>query len=103
MSPDIVSAHPQESLSMPAALEWLRWVRALWRRALQLSHRQPRRLRLCESLPLGERRFVAVVEFENSRFLLGGTSASMVLLARLEGNSTSGKIQPILTSEQEER
>jgi len=50
---------------------------------LCLSRRKPRRLRLCESLPLGERRFVAVVEFERSRFLLGGTSASLVLLARL--------------------
>ena len=62
----------------------------LWRRArvwcertLRLRLRQPRRLRLCESLPLGERRFVAVVEFERSRFLLGGTSGSLVLLARL--------------------
>lgn len=59
-----------------------------WRRArdrmLRLSRRAPRRLRLCESLPLGERRFVAVVEFEHARFLLGGTSASLVLLARLE-------------------
>ena len=70
-------------------------LRDLWRRAracgqymsrlsrLCLSRRRPRRLRLCESLPLGERRFVAVVEFERSRFLLGGTSASLVLLARL--------------------
>jgi hypothetical protein len=67
----------------------------LWRRARarartmangirQVSRRSPRRLRLCESLPLGERRFVAVVEFEQSRFLVGGTSASLVLLARLE-------------------
>jgi flagellar biogenesis protein FliO len=62
-----------------------------WRRAytavkriLQI-HRQPRRLRLCESLPLGDRRFVAVVEFEQSRFLVGGTAGSLVLLAKLEG------------------
>lgn len=58
-------------------------VHALWQRILSLSRRAPRRLRLCESLPLGERRFVAVVEYEESRFLLGGTSASLVLLARL--------------------
>jgi flagellar biogenesis protein FliO len=57
--------------------------RAWWERILRLGRRPPRRLRLCESLPLGERRFVAVVEFEQSRFLLGGTSASLVLLARL--------------------
>jgi len=63
----------------------------LWRRVLELvgrflSRRQrPGRLRLSENLQLGERRFVAVVEFEQSRFLLGGTPASLVLLARLEG------------------
>jgi hypothetical protein len=57
---------------------------AFARRILRLGRRAPRRLRLCESLPLGERRFVAVVEFEHSRFLLGGTAASLVLLARLE-------------------
>jgi len=39
---------------------------------------------LCESLPLGERRFVAVVEFDRERFLLGGTASSLVLLSRLE-------------------
>ena len=51
---------------------------------LRLGRRPARRLRLCESLPLGERRFVAVVEFEQSRFLVGGTTAALVLLARLE-------------------
>jgi hypothetical protein len=54
-----------------------------WERVLRLGRRAPRRLRLCESLPLGERRFVAVVEFETERFLVGGTPSSMVLLSRL--------------------
>jgi flagellar biogenesis protein FliO len=54
-----------------------------WKRLLRLRLHPPRRLRLCESLPLGERRFVAVVEFERVRFLVGGTSASLVLLAQL--------------------
>lgn len=60
-----------------------RHARVWWARMLRFRLRQPRHLRLCESLPLGERRFVAVVEFEHSRFLLGGTTASLVLLARL--------------------
>ena len=66
---------------------WRR-LRVLWRSLLRISRRTPRRLRLCESLPLGERRFVAVVEFEQTRFLLGGTSASLVLLARLETDAS---------------
>jgi flagellar biogenesis protein FliO len=57
---------------------------ALWERLLRLGRRAPRRLRLCESLPLGDRRFVAVVEFDRERFLVGGTSSSLVLLSRLE-------------------
>jgi len=57
--------------------------RALWRWVTGLSRQAPRRLRLCASLPLGERRFVAVIEFEKSRFLVGGTSSSLVLLADL--------------------
>ena len=48
-----------------------------WRR------RPARQLRLCETLSLGERRFVAVVQFEQQRFLLGGTGNSIALLACL--------------------
>jgi hypothetical protein len=75
-----------------ASSEWREGIRAWWQRIRQLSRRTPRQLRLCESLPLGERRFVAVVQFEQSRFLLGGTSASLVLLAQL-GNG-DGEVNP---------
>ena len=61
-----------------------RWLGAWWERVLRISRRTPKGLRLCESLPLGERRFVAVVEFEKARFLVGGTASSLVLLSRLE-------------------
>jgi flagellar biogenesis protein FliO len=66
-------------------------LRMTQRLTARMTRRAPRRLLLCESLPLGERRFVAVVEFERARFLLGGTSASLVLLARLdEGSQKKG-------------
>ncbi len=71
--------------------------RVWWARMLRFRLRQPRHLRLCESLPLGERRFVAVVEFEHSRFLLGGTAASLVLLARL--GKAPGEVQEETQSE----
>jgi hypothetical protein len=86
---DVASATPEAS---PAQSDLWRRARACWERILRFSRRAPRRLRLCESLPLGERRFVAVVEFERSRFLVGGTSASLVLLARLE--TATDKIAP---------
>lgn len=63
---------------------WLQRARALWQKVLRVSRPTPKRLHLSESLPLGERRFVAVIEFERWRFLVGGTSASLVLLARLD-------------------
>jgi flagellar biogenesis protein FliO len=62
---------------------WTGRLAAFWRRMLRASRREAKRLRLLESLPMGERRFVAVVEFERERFLLGGTAGSLVLLARL--------------------
>jgi flagellar biogenesis protein FliO len=63
-----------------------------WRHLVRITIRQPRRLRLCESLPLGDRRFVAVIEFEKSRFLVGGTSSSLALLARLSNESVSAPV-----------
>jgi flagellar biogenesis protein FliO len=72
-----------------------RWALSWWQSLLRISRRAPRRLRLCESLPLGDRRFVAVVEFDQARFLVGGTPASLVLLARLESNR-SGVSAPIV-------
>jgi hypothetical protein len=71
-----------EALRVSPNTFWLR-VLALGERILRLNRRAPRRLRLCESLALGERRFVAVVEFETARFLVGGTPSSVVLLSRL--------------------
>jgi len=63
-------------------------LRSLWGSVRQLKRRRAKTLRLCDSLSLGERRFVAVVEYANSRFLLGGTSASLVLLAQLPDRPT---------------
>jgi flagellar biogenesis protein FliO len=63
-----------------------RWLIWLWERVLRISQKTPKGLRLCESLPLGDRRFVAVVEFERERFLVGGTPSSLVLLSRLENS-----------------
>jgi hypothetical protein len=67
---------------------------ALWRRMRRMSLRSEKRLRLCENLPLGERRFVAVVEFGSERFLLGGTASSLVLLARLAGEASQADAEP---------
>ncbi|HXX01417.1 MAG TPA: flagellar biosynthetic protein FliO [Candidatus Acidoferrales bacterium] len=46
-------------------------------------------LKVCESVSLGEKRFVAVVQVEHERFLIGGAPTSVSMLARLEPESFS--------------
>jgi flagellar biogenesis protein FliO len=56
------------------------WLMALGRR----WHARPsRQLRLRETLALGERRFLAVVEFERQKFLIAGTGSSVAMLTAL--------------------
>ena len=53
-------------------------------RSIWFGHRQrPRELQLCETLSLGERRFVGVIQYRKQRFLVGGTSSNIALLAQL--------------------
>lgn len=59
----------------------------LWQRLFFIGPRRTKSLRLAETLPLGERRFVAVIEFEQMRFLIGGTPSSLSLLAQLDAKA----------------
>jgi len=43
----------------------------------------PRRLRVCESVSLGEKRMVAIIQCEGQKLLIGGGASSVSLLARL--------------------
>jgi len=49
--------------------------------------RHERSLRLCDSLALGEKRFITVVECEHHRFLLGVTGQSISLLHTLDSEA----------------
>jgi len=53
--------------------------------------RPQRRLRLCENLQLGDRRFLSVVEFGHQKFLVGGTASSLAMLAVLPGSQPPEK------------
>jgi flagellar biogenesis protein FliO len=50
-----------------------------------------KRLRLSETLPLGEKRFVALVSVEGREFLIGGGASGVSLLAQLGKSAESGK------------
>ena len=70
-------------------------------RALQICHaklgelwharRKGRALLVKETAGLGERRFVAVVQFERQRFLIGGSPSSVTLLAMLPDEEATGE------------
>jgi len=72
-----------DNLEKPQAMMGARWWEWIRSGLAARARRAPRRLRLRESLALGEKRFVAVIEFETQRFLVGGGAASVNLLARL--------------------
>jgi flagellar biogenesis protein FliO len=76
-----------------------RTISAAWRWPVAITHlydavrdalrrvkvrRRVRSLRVCETLSLGERRLLLIVQFERRRFLIGATNQSISLLDRLD-------------------
>jgi flagellar biogenesis protein FliO len=61
--------------------------------------RRERKMRLCETLSLGERRFLALVLVERQKFLVGGSGSSVALLARLPSEPDSAQSTEIESQE----
>jgi flagellar biogenesis protein FliO len=80
----ISTVNTQSWQSSPLASLW-----ELLRRASATVRiqRRERRLRLLETLPLGEKRLIAVLEFEEQRFLVAATPNSVSLLQTLPPNA----------------
>jgi flagellar biogenesis protein FliO len=74
----------------------LRWLLA---RGRSWGSHPARQLRLRETLALGERRFIAVVEFERQKFLIAGTGSSVAMLAALPNEGGQEPWQPGATRE----
>ena len=55
------------------------------------SQRHKNKMRLCETLSLGDKRFLAVVRVEQQKFLVGGAGNSVALLAELHGRTRQGR------------
>ena len=60
-----------------------------------------RKLRLCESLSFGEKRFIAVVEYGQRKFLLAGTPQNISLLQRLDEDAGRTDQEAALEMERE--
>jgi flagellar biogenesis protein FliO len=55
-----------------------------WTQHKLKSHQVKKRLRVCESVSLGDKRFIAVIQVDEEQFLVGGSSSSVSTLAHLE-------------------
>jgi flagellar biogenesis protein FliO len=56
---------------------------AVWKNSLgRVACRRERRLQLCETVSLGERRLVALIQLDNQPLLVGVTGSSITLLAQ---------------------
>jgi flagellar biogenesis protein FliO len=61
--------------------------------------RKPRSMRLRETLPLGDRKYLALVEVDGHRFLVGAAGNSLSLLARL---SLPAETSEVLSREEDD-
>src|ERR1700733_9579919 len=57
-----------------------------WLHARNATRSNTRRLRVAETVSLGEKRFVAVVQVDGRHFLLAGGPTNIALLAQLDAN-----------------
>jgi hypothetical protein len=85
------SATAMETLSIPRQVQWIRW-QAIGSEALtrawsflhaRYKSSTTKRLHVSETISLGEKRFVAIVNVEGREFLIGGGVSGMSLLAQL--------------------
>ncbi len=74
-----------------AAATCHRWLLA--KRKAQMSSK---RLRVVETVSLGEKRFVAMLHVDGAHFLIGGGANGVSLLATLQPGSESGRFAEVL-------
>ena len=80
-----MEAHVASEAAPPPWVAGTQVLKNLWQWARNaVKPRKVRRLRVCETVSLGERRFVAVIEYNRQEFLVGGSGNSLELLARLQ-------------------
>jgi hypothetical protein len=82
---------------MPALIE--KGIAALtqawsWYQQRTKAQRKTRKLRVCESVQLGDKRFVALIQADGQRFLIGGTSSSVSVLATLPSRKNFRSLLP---------
>jgi flagellar biogenesis protein FliO len=64
------------------------WGALKWIMQRARAQQSRKNLRVCETVSLGEKRFVAVVQVDEERFLIGGSASAVSLLTRLPETKT---------------
>ena len=69
-----------------------------WVERARLAQHAARRMRVTETISLGEKRFVSILQVDGAQFLIGTTATSVQLLTRLdtptgESNSAAATVQ----------
>ncbi len=90
------SLRPAEagSRSLPTVENWGQgllvntWSALKWIMRRAKAQQSRKNLRICETVSLGEKRFVAVVQVDEERFLIGGSASAVSLLTRLPETKT---------------
>ena len=70
-----------------------------WLERRRSAHFAARRLHVTETLSLGEKRFVSIIEVDGTQYLIGGSAENVQLLTRLEAHEaidlTDGAAQEV--------
>ncbi len=66
-----------------------------WLAAKRKSQVASKRLRVMETVSLGEKRFVAVLHVDGAQFLIGGGANNVSLLASLEGSASATRFAQV--------
>ena len=69
-----------------------------WLKAKQSSQIASKRLRVIETVSLGEKRFVAVIQCNGEQFLIGGAANAVCLLTSLQGVDAQQRPSPPTSS-----
>lgn len=87
--PDLIEEASLTTLRAPTGLLSRVWG---WIRERRDTRSSSRRLRIAETVSLGEKRFVAVVQVDGRHFLLAGGPTNIALLAQLDANDDFGNV-----------
>jgi hypothetical protein len=90
--PDVTNQSPAIRIAFDILSRVSTALQKLWK-----TQRTQKHLRVCESVSLGDKRFVAVIQVDQERFLVGGAANSIAMLTRLAEPSSFSSTMKELT------